>query len=211
MKRKVQKIGFEIKPFDNMVVFDLETTGLSSRFDDIIQIAAMRIVDGELVEDDIFFSFIKPEKPLSDFIMSYTGITEKDVKEAPVPKKVLSQFSAYCGNSLLVAHNGQAFDLPFIRNVSERNELPIRTVESIDSMHLSWCFWGRKNVNSHNLDSVVGRLKISDKGIRRHDARGDVMITAKCIQQMVRGLSDESRIFSLNLNTSYLPEIKNKF
>ena len=206
-KKKTNKIDFDLKPFHDMVVFDLETTGLSTSFDDIIQIAAVRILNGEIIEKSSYFSFIKPTEPISAFITSYTGITNNDVKNAPLPKKILQEFSDYCKESLLVAHNGQAFDLPFVRNVSERNKMDLRIVESIDSMHLSWCLWGRKNVKSHNLDSVMSRLNISEKGIRRHDARGDVIVTAKCVQQMVKEVKKTGKEISLNVNTSYLPVI----
>jgi DNA polymerase III alpha subunit (gram-positive type) len=59
----VREIGFSKKPFHDMVVFDLETTGLSSKRDEIIQIAAMRIIEGEIQPSDFFFSYIKPHYP----------------------------------------------------------------------------------------------------------------------------------------------------
>src|ERR1017187_8740963 len=95
-KKKANKIDFDLKPFHDMVVFDLETTGLSTRFDDIIQIAAVRIFNGEIIEKSSYFSFIKPSGPISDFITAYTGISNEHVKNAPLPKKVLLEFSKYC-------------------------------------------------------------------------------------------------------------------
>lgn len=204
-KRKVYEIGFKIEPFDNLVIFDLETTGTLPRYDDIIQIAAVRMLAGKIEEDDSFFSYIKPRQPLSPFIISYTGITQNDVKNAPLLSKVLPDFFEYCKDSLLVAHNGQAFDIPFLRNACERLDLKVKNTESIDSMHLSWNVWGRGEVPSHGLDAVVARSKVSMKGIRRHDARGDVMVTAKCVQHMITKLEKNPREISLKINNCLFP------
>jgi len=78
-------------------------------------------------------------------------------------------------------------------------------MESIDSMHLSWNLWGRREVSSHGLDAVISRSKLSLKGIRRHDARGDVMATAKCVQYMVKKLESQPQKISLNINNCFFP------
>jgi DNA polymerase-3 subunit epsilon len=202
-KRKVKKIGFNIKPFHDLVIFDLETTGFAPA--DIIQIAAIRMTEGRIVEEDFFFSYVKPSCRLDPFIIDYTGITENDVKNAPRPDVVLSKFFEYCKESLLVAHNGQSFDIPMIRRVSEQYGIKSRPTESIDSMHLSWNLWGRRKVSSHGLDAVVTRSNVSREGIRRHDARGDVMMTAKCVQHMVNELEKRPDEISLNINNCLFP------
>jgi DNA polymerase III epsilon subunit family exonuclease len=183
--RTVSEIGLAYKPFHDMVVFDLETTGLSSRNDDIIQIAAMRIIDGEIQTNDFFSSYVKPSRPISPFISSYTGITNNDVRNAPLPKEIFPEFSGFCKDSLLVAHNGLRFDIPFVLRTCERYGIKTRDSHFIDSIHLSWNLWGRKSVSSHNLDSVIERLRLSRHGFKRHDARGDVSLTAKCVCDMM--------------------------
>jgi DNA polymerase III epsilon subunit-like protein len=204
-KRKVGKIGFNLKPFDDLVVFDLETTGFAPA--DIIQIAAVRMTGGRIIEKDAFFSYVKPGRPLDDFIIGYTGITEKDVEKAPQPDAVIAQFIGYCKESLLVAHNGQSFDVPKVRGVCEKYGIRTPQLESIDSMHLSWNLWGRRKVSSHGLDAVIARSGISKEGIRRHDARGDVMMTAKCVQYMVNELEKRSEALSLNINSCLFPQM----
>jgi DNA polymerase III epsilon subunit family exonuclease len=186
-----------------LVIFDLETTGFSPA--DIIQIAAIRMIEGEIIESDSFFSYVKPRQRLTPFIIDYTGITENDVKNAPQPDEVLPRFFDYCKESLLVAHNGQSFDVPMVRSVCERYGLKTRNTESIDSMHLSWNLWGRRKVRSHGLDAVIARLNVSKEGIRRHDARGDVLVTAKCVQHMVNELERRSEEISLNINNCLFP------
>jgi len=100
----------------NVVVFDLETTGLSPSNDEIIQIAAVKIGGGKVLANDSFFSYVRPTRRISSFITDLTGITDDDVEDAPPSLDALKQFAAFCGDSLLVAHNGHAFDIPFIRS-----------------------------------------------------------------------------------------------
>jgi DNA polymerase III epsilon subunit family exonuclease len=205
---KVNQIGFDIKPFHDMVVFDLETTGLSPANDEIIQIAAIRMIQGQIIEDDFFFSYVKPARPIPSFITSYTGVTERDVEKAPSTKKALFDFSVYCRDSLLAAHNGTRFDVPFVTRSCERNSMKTRSTHSIDSMHLSWDLWGRAKGVSHSLDNVISRLDVPQDDIRRHDARGDVMVTARCIQKMVAQIKEQSREVALKIHTCVIPEIK---
>jgi DNA polymerase III alpha subunit (gram-positive type) len=200
----VSTIHFAQAPFHDMVIFDLETTGLSSRTEDIIQIAALRIRDGNVQADDFFCSYVRPRQPVSAFITSYTGITNDDVRAAPLPAEVLPLFSSYCQGSLLVAHNGQRFDIPFITRTCERYGLSTRDSHHVDSMHLSWNIWGRKSGCSHGLDSVIDRLQLSREGVRRHDARGDVDLTARCVCSMVDRLSQRADL-KLNINRCVLP------
>jgi len=169
----------------NTVVFDLETTGLSPSNDEIIQIAAVRIDSGKVRASDRFFSYVRPTRRISPFITDLTGITDDDVEDAPPALDVLKQFAAFCGDSLLVAHNGHAFDIPFIRSACDRRRLLVREARYVDSMHLSWMVWGREAGLSHSLDAVLSRLRVGTGGIRRHDARGDVTILAKCYLKLV--------------------------
>jgi DNA polymerase III epsilon subunit family exonuclease len=204
--KKVSAVGFGHPPFHDMVVFDLETTGLSSTNDEIIQIAAVRMIDGRIVEEDSFFSYIKPRRAIPSFITSYTGVTQRDVDQAPLPQEVLPLFSVYCKNSLLVAHNGKRFDVPFIQRACERHGLKTRETPFVDSMHLSWSLWGRPKGLSHSLDNVIARSRVSQSDIRRHDARGDVLVTARCIQRMMARLTEGPREIELSIHECWLPE-----
>jgi DNA polymerase III epsilon subunit-like protein len=165
------------------------------------------MLDGNTLDDEMFFSYVRPEKPIPTFITSYTGITERDVAKAPTPEDVLLQFSYFCKDSLLVAHNGQRFDVPFVSRACERHAMKTRETHSIDSMHLSWNLWGRPKGLSHSLDNVISRLGVSQSGIRRHDARGDVLVTARCVQKMVARIKEQSAAVSLKMNACVIPEM----
>jgi len=202
-----QKIGLHLVPFNDMVVFDIETTGLSSRYDEIIQIAAIRILNGSIIPNDFFFSYIKPQCSIPGFITAYTGITEHDVKKAPSLSKILPEFSIFCNNSLIIAHNGQRFDLPFIFHSCRKHNIKTRISFFCDSIHLSWNLWGKTNGIRHNLDSVISRLKISTHGFRRHDARDDASITAACVCQMIKRIENIRKNIFVNIYQCELPEI----
>jgi DNA polymerase III epsilon subunit family exonuclease len=166
-----------------LVLFDLETTGLSPLRDEIIQIAAVRMTNWEVDEEDAFFSYVNPGRPIPPWISYYTGITDADVQQAPRAGEVLRDFSRYVGGTTLVAHNGHRFDMKFLAASCEKLGLPTRPALYWDSIWLSWQVWGRRGV-SHGLDAVLGRLELNQHGLRRHDARSDVMLLAKVVRDL---------------------------
>jgi len=204
----------QVVPFDpgdrllrDLVVFDLETTGLSAYDDEIIQIAAVRIRDGRIRAAESFATYARPRRSISAFITRYTGITNADVRDAPAPRQAVSAFSAFCGNGLLVAHNGHSFDIPFLQRVCARNGELVRDAAYIDSMHLSWQVWGRTRGMSHGLDSVIARLGVRLRGARRHDARGDVALLADCVVELLERMRRGGHRHHLNVYRCALPAV----
>jgi len=189
----------------SLVVFDLETTGLYPGDDEIIQIAALRLVDGAIRRDDALFSYVNPGRSIDPFITGYTGITDRDVAGAPGPKEAVNAFSKFCNTSLLVAHNGHAFDIPFLHRATRRARRGLRPVSYIDSMHISWQIWGRGRGISHSLDNVVSRLRVPSGDVRRHDARGDVLLLARCVVALLEQMKRARRAFRLSVYRSHLP------
>lgn len=166
---------------DSFVVYDLETTGLDPSVDEFIQIAAMRFSAGCLCPGETYASFAKPRRPISPFIESYTGIGNRHVQSAPRPEAVLCDFAAWAGDATLIAHNGLRFDSKFLAATCRRHGLPMREVQSIDSIHLSKMLFGKTRGTGHSLDHLVSRLRVDQQGIRRHDARGDVEILGRAV------------------------------
>jgi DNA polymerase III epsilon subunit family exonuclease len=195
---------------DDVVVFDLETTGLFPSSDDIIQVAAVRILNGHIRRADSFFSYVKAKTPLDPFIVGLTGITDRRLKSAPPAPTVLREFSHYCGDSLLVAHNGHRFDIPFLENACVRFRLPTRRATYFDSIALSRAVWRERGRLSHSLDSVLSRLRVRRGTLRRHDARGDVSMLAECVVKMCARLKTAEGLDSVPLHESCLPRVVQK-
>lgn len=191
---------------DDWVVFDLETTGLSPDWDTIIQIAAVRMRGGRRMERESFELFVNPGRPIPAFITQYTGIGDRHVRGAPGIVTALQEFSHFVGESTLVAHNGHRFDMKFLAAECRKSGLPTRPVEYHDSLGLSWALWGRKGCR-HGLDSVLQRLDLADEAVRRHDARGDVLLLARAIEAMTVRLKDSGQPLDLRRYEGSLPRI----
>ena len=94
---------------ENYCIIDIETTGLSPDFDSIIEVSAVKYING--LETDHFTSLIKPEDTYDDgsyidkFIEELTGITNEMLSTAPDPASVLKQFKIFLGNDILIGHN----------------------------------------------------------------------------------------------------------
>lgn len=167
-----------------LIVFDLETTGLSPQYHDIIQIAAARVQVGEWIVREQFASFVRPPGGrVPGHITALTGIRPEHVADAPAPAEALRAFSRFAGEgALLIAHNGRRFDLPFLRASCERHGLAVRDNAFLDSCTLSRHLWGGRG--GHGLDAVMARLGLSGDGLRRHDARDDVALLAEAVRRM---------------------------
>ena len=83
----------------NLAIFDLETTGFSPHYHEIIQIAAVRMRHGEVLAEEHFETFVRPQKSIPGFISEITGITASDVRDAPEPAPALRAFSQFVGDA----------------------------------------------------------------------------------------------------------------
>lgn len=111
----------------DLLAFDLETTGLSSATDEIIEIGAARFRDGEVVEQ--FQSFVKPSIPIPSDITHLTGIHPEDVADAPAIDEIREQIDAFFSDTPVIAHN-VSFDVSFMQKHDLlRNNLALDTVE----------------------------------------------------------------------------------
>ena len=106
---------------DDFVVFDIETTGFSPVNDRIIEIGAVKVSGGEVV--DRFSAFVNPKVPIPYEIEKLTGIRDEMVLDAPDIEEVLPQFLAFCTDCVLVAHNAN-FDMSFIMENARRLGFP---------------------------------------------------------------------------------------
>lgn len=153
------------------VVFDIETTGLNASQDEIIEIGAVKIVDGTIT--DTFSTFVNPNRPIPYDIFQLTSISDNDVTSAPTIDMVLPKFLDFCKNCIMVAHNAD-FDMGFIKaNATRLNMNWDKT--GLDTLALSRYFIS--DMVKYTLDSVAKKLNI-DLG-HHHRACDDALCTAK--------------------------------
>ncbi|MGO4960721.1 PolC-type DNA polymerase III [Jeotgalibaca porci] len=141
---------------DTYVVFDVETTGLSAVYDKIIELAAVKMYKGNVI--DTFEAFINPGIPLSQLIINLTGITDNMLKDAPSEAAVIPKFKEFCEDAILVAHNA-SFDMGFINKAYEHVGLPEAHNPVIDTLELSRFL--HPQLKSHRLNTLAKRYNVS--------------------------------------------------
>lgn len=179
---------------DEYIAIDLETTGLDPRYNDIIEIAAVKMQNGE--EIDRFQSLIKIDYPLDPFISELTGITDQILEGAPTIESVLPPFIEFIGDSIVVGHNVH-FDINFLYDNAERIlHLPVKN-NFIDTMRISRRVF--KDFPKHNLLTLVHEFGIASSV--EHRALSDCIQTAACYEYMKRYITENK--ISLSNKRSY--------
>lgn len=153
------------------VVFDLETTGFSNRNDAITEIGAIKVENGEIVEE--FSQLINPERPIPEKIQKLTGITNEMVLDKPTISEVLPKFLDFCKDSILVAHNSD-FDTGFVREKASENNL-LYDFDAIDTVILSRLLM--PDLKNHKLNTIAKELNVSLEN--HHRAVDDATATAQ--------------------------------
>lgn len=118
----------------NYIIFDIETTGLDSSYDEVIEIGAIKVKNNKIVSK--FNSLVKPKNEIDEYITELTGITNEMVKDAPTIEEILPDFMNYIGNDILIGHNVN-FDINFIYDNLYRNKFDVLTNDFIDTMRIS--------------------------------------------------------------------------
>lgn len=148
---------------DNYVVFDLETTGISPKKDSVIEISAVKVTGGKVVDE--FSSLVNPHRPIPYHASMVNGITDDMVKDAPDFCEVLKAFDEFIEDYVLVGHNIYSFDMKFICRDSREYFGRIIGNDFIDTLTLS-----RKclpELDHHRLTDLADYYGISTKGAHR--------------------------------------------
>lgn len=182
--------GEKDMPFDGeYVAFDLETTGLSSHTDTIIEIGAVKMKNGQ--EIDRFQTFVAPGRKLDQKIVDLTGITDAMLVGAPKIEEVLPQFLEFVGDRVLVAHNSD-FDTGFIRAACEKLGLPYGYTAA-DTLILSQNLLPQ--LNKFKLDIVANALSLPE--FNHHRAADDALTCGLIMANLLKQLEDEHDIHCL--------------
>ena len=147
---------------DSFVIVDLETTGLSPKNSEIIEIGAIKVVNNKVV--DKMDVFVKPSRPLPWVITNLTGITNEMVDEGLSAKEAIKVFDEFSYGMRLMAHNAR-FDMSFL-DVYMKKELgkSIRE-DSMDTLLLSRKIV--KDVPNYKLETLANRFNIDYSGAHR--------------------------------------------
>ncbi|AMB98826.1 DNA polymerase III subunit alpha [Aerococcus urinaehominis] len=162
------------------VVFDVETTGLSSVYDKIIEIAGVKMHKGNVI--DTFEEFIDPGHPLSRFTTELTGITDAMVAGSRPEAEIMADYAKFCEGCILVAHNA-SFDMGFINAAYRRHGMDEADNPVIDTLELSRFL--HPEFKTHGLGPLSKRYNIKLEQHHRaiYDAETTAVLAWKFIQE----------------------------
>ncbi len=167
-------------------VFDTETTGLNpAGGDEIIQIGAVRIVNGKVLRSEYFDQLVDPRRLIPPAGIQIHGITPDMVRGQPTIGEVLPAFHSFCADTVLVAHNA-AFDMRCLELKEKQTGLKFDH-PVLDTLLLSALV--HENQESHRLEAIAERFGLTIIG--RHTAIGDAMVTAEILVQLIPLLAEK--------------------
>lgn len=172
------------------VVFDVETTGLSAIYNDLIQVAASKMYKGNIVAE--FDEFINPGHPLSAFTTELTGITDDHVKNAKPLVQVLKEFQEFCKDTVLVAHNA-TFDVGFMNANYERHGLPKITQPVIDTLEFARNLY--PEYKRHGLGPLTKRFGVALE--HHHMANYDAEATGRLLFIFIKEVAEKYGVTDL--------------
>lgn len=160
----------------SLAIVDVETTGMSARFNHVIEIAIIRIEENKIA--DIFTSFVNPHVHIPSFITHLTGISNTDVQDAPDFGKVKSKVKKFLKGATFVAHNAW-FDYSFIQSEFERIEVPFEAKKCC-TVRLSRRLYPQHK--SHSLAALIERHGFEYKA--RHRAYDDAYVVWQFLKKI---------------------------
>ncbi len=177
--RKIQVVTGGMTPdFSSYVAYDFETTGLSAENDEIIEIGAVRVVNGQ--EAETFQELVRPSrKEISPQIAALTGISQADVLSARKIDDVVQDFARFAGKDPLVGFNSVAFDSRFL----EATGMKMRN-HQFDVMLYAMQFQQMLGFKRARVSLRVLSERLEIVNPRAHRALADAMTTARCFERL---------------------------
>lgn len=178
---------------DTYVVFDVETTGLSAVYNTIIELAAVKVRNGEIV--DRFEAFANPHHPLSATTIELTGITDDMVNTAPEIEEVLSDFKTWAEDAIFVAHNA-SFDMGFLNVGYKKAGFEQATNPVIDTLELARFLY--PELKNHRLNTLCKKFDI--ELTQHHRAIYDAEATGYLALKLLKDAAEKGIEFHNQLN-----------
>ncbi|MFG6382993.1 MAG: topoisomerase DNA-binding C4 zinc finger domain-containing protein [Lachnospiraceae bacterium] len=160
------------------VVFDLETTGFQYNMDEIIEIAAIKVVNHKIVQQ--YQTLVHPENHIPSAATAVNGITDEMVKGAPKLEEALKEFLVFIEKHILVGHNIHTFDIKFINHATM--QLFDKKIQNdyIDTLYMSRQYLTR--LSHHKLVDISKYFHINTMGA--HRALNDCIMNQKCYEEL---------------------------
>lgn len=164
------------------IAFDLETTGTVAGADSIVEIGAVRFIDGEV--EAVFSTLIDPNRPIPPGASAVNGIFDHMVVGKPKIESILPSFAEFCGEDILVAHNAP-FDAQFLIADIKKHEAPAPKGIVVDTLPIARkVFPGLPN---YKLGTLVQHLKVPSTDF--HRAEADATYCGKVFLNLVKRIS----------------------
>lgn len=179
-----------VKYLPDYVVFDLETTGISVTSDEVVEISAVRVRAGRIVNE--FSTLVNPGRPIPRAASRVNGITDEMVKNAPQFHEALGAFLEFVGNDALVGHNIHTFDMKFLYRDAERFFGKLPDNDYVDTLQLARrCL---PQLSAYKLVDLAGFYGISPEGAHRalNDCRMNQQVFERLGQELQKHKSSET-------------------
>lgn len=163
------------------VVFDTETTGLLPDKDEVVQIGAVRLVNGRRIEGEVFDTLVNPGRAIPPSSTKVHGISDDMVEHAPPMAEAGARFRHFAKDAVLVAHNAP-FDMAFMKRDAAQAGAKLDN-PVFDTILLSAAIFGAEA--THTLDAIAERLEVEIPNALRHTALGDAEATALVFQKLL--------------------------
>lgn len=162
---------------DNFTIIDLETTGLDPTFDEIIEVGAIKVKNGNVT--DTFNSLVKPEEEIDEFITEITGITNEMLADAPSISEVLPNFLSFVGDDIILGHNVN-FDINFVYDIYSKLYNKYFSNSFTDTLRLSRRLL--PELEHHRLKDLINHFEINIE--RQHRSLDDCKATFECYNKL---------------------------
>lgn len=173
-----EKKGNSLLTFpDDFTIIDLETTGLDPTFDEIIEVGAIRVRNGDVT--DTFSSLVKPEKEVDAFITEITGITNEMLADAPSISEIFPDFLSFVSNDIIVGHNVN-FDINFVYDTNSKLYNQYFSNSFTDTLRLSRRLL--PELEHHRLKDLINHFEIDIE--RQHRSLDDCKATLECYNKL---------------------------
>ncbi|MBD5505728.1 MAG: DNA polymerase III subunit epsilon [Lachnospiraceae bacterium] len=174
------------KYVSDYVVFDLETTGVSCNSDEVVEISAIKVIGGEVVDE--FTTLVNPGRPIPYHASEVNGITDDMVKDSPFFEEALFNFLEFVGDSVLVGHNIHTFDMKFLYRDAERFWGKTIGNDYIDTLQIARIYLPQ--LSHYKLVDLAEYYGISTAGA--HRALNDCRMNQIVFEQLAKEMTNPS-------------------